>query len=182
VSLLTIAQAQALGAGIGLSDSDLQVVIDREEAELVRRFGANYAALTPVVETAHGGGRSIYLKRQVTSVTSIVECLYLGDTSPTTLTATDYYVWGQEGRIERVPYGTTAACRWGRVCTVTYTPVDDSDLRRMVLVELIRIATEQTTAGGGGVSGLGFSISDSGSSGWSRQREAQYARLGWLSR
>jgi hypothetical protein len=178
MSLLTIAQAQALGAGIGLSDADLQVVIDREEAELVRRFGANYVALTPVSETVHGEGKSIYLKRQIGSVSSIVEYIYLGDTAPATLVAADYYAWLDEGRIERID------ARWGRVVVVSYIPVDDSELRRMVLIELVRIATEQSTAGGS-VSGLSFSIGSSGDTtgaGWAAQREAQYARLGWLSR
>jgi hypothetical protein len=184
MSLLTVAQAQALGAGLALSSTDLQTIIDREEAELVRRFGAHYSA-SPLTETAHGGGHAIYLKRQIGAITSIVEYLYPGDTAPTTLVAADYYVWGQEGRIERLPYGTTAASCWGKVITVVYTPIDDSDLRRMVLIELLRIATEQTTSGGGGVAGLGFSVTaggDATGANWARQREAQYARLGWLSR
>jgi hypothetical protein len=185
MSLLTIAQAQALGVGLGLSDTDLQIILDREEAILVRMFGAVYTG-GAISETTQGGGRSIYLKRQITSVSSITEYLYPGDTAPATLVAADYFIWGSEGRIERVPYGTTAASRWGRVVTVSYIPTDDRDLWRQVLIELIRISTEQPASGGGSVSGLGFSVGASSSSGgadsYSAQRGAALARIGWLSR
>jgi hypothetical protein len=186
MSLLTIAQAHALGVGLSLTDADLQIILDREEAELVRRFGPVYVAATPISETVQGGGRSIYLKRGIGTVSSIVEYLYPGDTAPVTLVAADYFIWASEGRIERVPYGSTAANQWGKVVTVSYIPTDDRDLWRMVLIELVRIATEQTaTSGGGGVSGLGFSVRDGDTSAgadWGSLRGAQYARIGWLSR
>ena len=170
------AQAQAQGVGLGVDDATLASIIAREEAEIVRRFGANYPG--PMTETLAGGGRSLYLKRALTSVTTVVETLVLGDTVSTTLTTLDYYVWPDEGRLERL-YGC-----WGALVVVTYVPADDTDLRTSVLLELVRIATEQT-AGGGSVSGLGYSIASAGSSdgaAWARQRGAQYARLGWLSR
>lgn len=186
MSILTIAQAQALGIGLGLSDADLQTIIDREEAELVRLFGAVYTG-TAISETVHGGGRSIYLKRGVASVSSVTEYIYPGDTAPVVLTSQDYYLWPAEGRIERLPWGVKASTHWGNPITVSYIPTDDTALWRMVEAELVRIATEQTaTSGGGSVSGLGFSVSESGgassSSNWNNLRAAQYARIGWLSR
>lgn len=183
MSLLTIAQAQAVGVGLGLSDADLQVILDREEALLVRMFGAVYTGAA-IAETTQGGGRSIYLKRGIGTVASIIEYLYAGDTAPVTLIATDYFVWSSEGRIERVPYGTTAASRWGGVVTVSYIPTDDRDLWREVLIELVRISTEEPSAGGS-VAGLGFSVSAGGaraSSSASSSRGAALARIGWLSR
>lgn len=175
MSLLTPAQAQAQGVGLGLDDATLAGIIAAEEAEIVRRFGAN--APGPVVETLRGGGKSLYLKRALASVTSVVETLVLGDTVSTTLTTYDYYPWLPEGRLERLD------ALWGALVVVTYVPADDTSLRTSVLLELVRIATEQT-AGGGSVSGLGYSITSAGSadgSAWQRQRGAQYARLGWLS-
>lgn len=180
MSLLTIAQAQALGAGIGLSDADLQIILDREEAELVRQFGAVYTGAA-IAETLEVGERErfVYLPRQITSVSSVVEYFYPGDTAPATLVATDYFVWTKTGRIERV----STARYWGAVVTVSYIPIDDTALWRMVLVELVRIGTEQT-ATGGSVSGLGFTVSEGGGGGanWGNLRSAQYARIGWLSR
>lgn len=181
-SLLTPADLQALGIGLDLSTSALQSVIDAEEAELNRRFGT---VAGPIVESLKGGRKSLYLKRAVTSITSIVEYLYLGDIAPVALTTLDYYVWNDEGRIERVPWGSTASSCWGGLAVVTYVPTDDTSLRKSVLTELVRIGTEQPASSGTGesVAGLGFSVgkSVSGGSTFDTQRSAAYARLGWLS-
>ncbi len=175
-SLVSLADVRALSADGGLSDSDLQAVIDREEAELVRRFGAHAG---PLAETVRGGGCSLYLARAIDSVTSITEALYLGDPAPQTVSATDYYVWGSEGRIARL--AGAGVIRWGPVATVTYTPVDQTDLRKQVLIELVRLATAQDV--GGTVSGLGYRVTGAGSTdAWERARSREYARLGWLSR
>ena len=173
MSLVTVADVQALGADGGLSSSDLQTVIDREEAEFVRRYGANYpGSLTEIV---HGGGQSIYLKRAITTITSVVEYLWLGDTAPVTLTATDYYVWAAEGRLQRV----LTAGRWGHVVTVVYVPADDSTPRKQVLIELVRLAVEETNAAT--ISGLSFSISSGKSAtDWQAKREQLYGRLAFV--
>lgn len=175
MSLLTPAEVQAYGVGLALSTSDLQTVIDQEEAEIVRRFGSAAGART---ETVRGGASSIFLKRAISSVSAVSEYYYLGDTA-TALASTDYYVWGDEGRIERI----LTAGKWGALISVTYTPVDDTLLRKSVLLDLIRIATEQPTSGES-VSGLSFSIGASGgdTAGYIDQRAAAYARLGWYDR
>lgn len=177
MTLLTAADAQALGVGLGLDPALLQSIIDAEEAEIVRRFGVAAAGIT---EPTAPRGDSLYLRRPVASVMSITEYQYVGDPAPLTRVAADYFVWPSEGRIERA----AASLPWGRICTVVYMPADDSSLRKTVLLELTRIATEQDAAAGGSVSGLGYSIS--APSGVSAQtatqaRSAQYARLGWRS-
>lgn len=184
MSLLAPADVQALGIGLDLSDAALQSVIDAEEAEIVRRFGPNYPG--PQTETVRGRRvPSLYLKRAILSVTSVVEYLFLGDTNPTTLTAQDYFVWPDEGRLERISTGTYGAFHWGERAIVVYVPADDTSLRKSVLTELIRVSTEQAGSSGGGesVAGLGFSVgkSVSGGSTFDTQRSAAYARLGWLS-
>lgn len=179
MSLLTPAELQALGVGEGLSTSSLQALIDYEEAEIVRRFGAHTASITePVMPT----GRSLYLRRPVSSVTSITEYLYVGDPQPATRAAADYYVWGDEGRIERA----AASQGWGAVCVVVYTPADDQSLRKSVLIELVRLSAD-----GGGVAGGEETIQDAGgrvtfkaasSAEQVAARSAQYERLGrWMS-
>lgn len=181
MTLLTPAQAQARGVGLGVDDATLASIIAAEEAEIVRRFGAN--APGPVTETLAGGQQSLYLKRAIASVTSVAESLYLGDPAPQTLTSAGYVVWADEGRLQRI-YDFYGSVCWGPLVTVVYVPVDDTSLRTSVLAELVRIATEQT-AGSGQISGLGYSVSVGGAgdgADWQRQRGAQYARLGWLTR
>lgn len=181
MSLVTAADAQARGVGLDLSSPDLQTLLDREEAEIVRRFGANYGVGVTVSETVYPAGRSLYLKRRLTAVTSITEYLYPGDAAPTTRAAADYIIWGSEGRIER----SGASVGWGRVVTVVYTPADDTDLRREVLLDLVRASTETAASTAETIEGLGYRISG-GTAGGARAAEqaraAAYARLGgWLS-
>jgi hypothetical protein len=176
VSLISTDDVTRYGAGGGLADADLQIVIDAEEAELVRRFGAHSGSRA---ETLHGGGRSIYVRRPIASITSIVEYLYLGDAAPITLATADYYAWADEGRIERL-YGVyPGPAIWGPRVVVTYTPsTADLTLRKQVLIELVRIGVSQDT--GASVSGLGYSISGGpkDSQAWRSARESLYSRLG----
>jgi hypothetical protein len=172
MSLITPADVNALNAGGGLDDADLQTIIDREEAELVRRFGANYSA-SPITVTRPGGAKSIYLNRAIGAITSIAEYSYLGDTAPTTLTSADYFIWSDQGRIERL------SCHWGAYAVVVYTPVDDTELRKQVLIELVRVNANQTLAGK--VSGLGYTIEATQSAAsYKATREAQYGRLAFI--
>lgn len=133
MSLVSIAEARALVA-TGLTDDKLQAVIDREEQDVVEHFGAHYVdATTTVSETLPGSGKNLYLRRKVLSVDSITEDEEL-------LVAEDYRLWGNEGRIERLPRGST----WGDVIDVVYVPQDDTAQRKMILVELVRLALNRT--------------------------------------
>lgn len=164
--LITAAQAQARGVGLALSEAALQAIIDDEEAEMIRLHGAHGDGVTSVTEIARREGGSVFLRRSAVSVTSITQAEYPGGTA-TTLAATDRYTWLREGRIELYPASTPYASAYdaGKLITVIYVPVDDRALRRRVLLELVRIATEQPTASGGGkVSGLGFSVDEGGGS------------------
>lgn len=173
MSLITVAEIQALGADGGLTDEQLQFVIDREEAELVRRYGYPTGSRT---ETIDGYDRAVFTKRRISSVSAVTETYALGDTATTLTANTDYYVRAELGMIIRLP----EYIRWARLVTVTYTPVDDSNLRKQVLVELVRLTTNQDT--GSTISGLGYSISGGPKDtlAWQANRESLYARLAGL--
>jgi hypothetical protein len=157
-------------------DATIDAVLDREEAELVRRFGAHYVdADTPVEETLAGGRKHIYITRPLTSVESVAEAYVLGDAAMT-LAATDFYAWATEGKITRLPEGA----KWGRIVTVSYVPVDDNELRRQVLIELCRVALTQTALQSESQSdnGASYSYTVAGGGSWQQTREEQYRRLG----
>lgn len=118
-----------------LADEELQTVIDREEAEVVRLYGAHYVdSEMTVSETHEGGYLSLFVNRAISSVTEVVE-------DDTTLTEDeDYEVWAAQGRLLRLPVGAW----WGRVVTVTYVPADDNVLRKGVIIDLVRLALERT--------------------------------------
>jgi len=169
MSLLTADELRAL-VQTGLDDADLQRIIDREEAEVIAQYGAHYTdASTPVSEVVSGGGCNLFLKRRISAVSSIAEASTLGGTA-TTLTASQYYVWPGQGRITRLPEGTA----WGSQVTVSYVPADDRPLRRQVLIELVRLALEQTAMQSESVAGeYSYQAPD-----WETKRKRLLKRIG----
>jgi hypothetical protein len=134
VNLLTVDEARAL-VSTGMSDSDLLSVIEREEAWLVRAYGPHYTALLSVTETVAGRRmRNLYLRRPIATVTSV--------TADGTLIDSDQYrLWGDEGRIERLPYGSV----WGEEqIVVVYGPQDDNALRKSALIDLLRLTLSRS--------------------------------------
>lgn len=133
MSLVTLAEARAL-VNTGLSDGDLQVVIDRIEADITAKVGAPQtdAYATEVVKTMRGEGDNLFMPTEIYSVVSIVE-----DTA--TLTADQYQKWGG-GVIERLPMGTG----WGDRVVVTYKPADDRSVREGVIIDLLRLTLNRT--------------------------------------
>lgn len=168
MSLLTVATLRAQ-VNTGVDDTKLQTIIDREELEIVSRYGAHYVdGSTTISETVDGGSCSIYLKRRIGTVSSITEAQSLGGAT-TTLTSTQYVAYAGQGRIVRLSEGT----RWGRTVVVTYVPADDRPLRTQVLIELVRQALEQTAMAAESVAGeYSFTAPD-----WERQRRRLMKRL-----
>ena len=162
MSLITPTQARAQ-IKTALSDTDLQAIIDREDAAMVRLIGAHYTGVTQTItETLSGGMRNIYLRRRFTSVSSITE-------DGSTLTSDDWREWPDEGRIERLEEGKL----WGDVLLVVYKPADDNDEREAVLVELVRLAIEHTAMASENIAGeYSFSAPD-----WDLKRSELLARL-----
>ncbi len=150
MSLLSVAELKAQ-VRTSLSDADLQQVINREEADVIRLYGGHYVdASTTVSETLHGGSRNLYLRRGVTTVVGVTEYLTLEDTTGAALTTTEHHPWSAEGRIERLPSTAISqllgggGVRWGEAVTVVYVPADDNDLRKAVIIDLCRLALERT--------------------------------------
>lgn len=140
MSLVTPNEVRAL-IQTDKADAELQAVIDREEAEVVRLCGPHYVdALTTVTVRVPGGGPSIYLPCRLGSIVSVTESPLPG--SPGTVLAEneDYFAWAGQGRLERLPQGA----RWGSLVEVEYVPADDTEERKAVILELVRLALERT--------------------------------------
>ena len=167
MSLVTIADVRAL-VQTSLSNENLQSIIDREEFEIVERFGAHYAVTgeTPasVTETLEGDAkRNLYLRRRIASVSAIID-------DGATLTTSSYRLWGKQGRIERLPLGAA----WGDVVQVTYVPYDDNLTRKAVIIELVRIALNRTAMKSESVSGeYSYTAADN----WETERNKILRRL-----
>ncbi len=171
MSLLSVTEAREL-LKTGLNDAGLQRVIDREEAWIVRNFGAHYVDTnTTVVETLmlETAGESLFLRRVIASLSSIVE-------DGVTLAAADYRLWGGQGRVERLPAGT----RWlpRVVITVTYVPFNDNELRKEAVIDLARLALERTTMQSESIADeYSYTVAEGG---WDAQRAKVMRRLGFV--
>lgn len=151
-----------------LDDTDLQAIIDDEEAEVNRRFGQPGDGSTAVSETLAGGGGELFLSRPFVSISSVSERLSLSS-SDVMLTASDYLTWPEQGRITRMTTGRT----WGARVVVTYIPVDERPRRRQVLTELVRLTLQQTAMKSESVAGeYSYTAPD-----WDAARQALYQRL-----
>lgn len=165
-SLLTLSDARAL-IKTGLTDSQLEAVVDREDAELVRRFGAHYVnGSTSVQETLEASSKPcLFLRRPATSVVSITE-------DDTAVTSAEYRLWAGQGRVQRLPAGSL----WNGVVVVTYVPADDNDRRRAALIDLVRLAIERTAMTSESVAGeYSFQAPD-----WEAARAKVYRRMSFI--
>lgn len=135
MSLLTIAEARAL-ITTALDDIQLQAVIDREEAEVVRRLGAHGDGTSTITVELEGGSSDLFLNRTIASITSVRDRTATGTYE--TVASANYMHWSTQGRLQRLN-GT-----WKSVVEVVFAPVDDRSQRKQVIVELVRLALDQT--------------------------------------
>ena len=172
MSLITPTDVTAV-LSTDLDAAALQSIIDREEAEMVRCFGATADGVTTFTETFMLTGADIFTARPISSLSSISVVAYVG-ASPTTLATSQYYRVPPLNQIRISPFLTDS------FVTVTYVPANDQALRKQVLLDLVRLAMEQFSTSTGKVSGLGFSIERGGGASASDrnvQREQLYSRL-----
>lgn len=130
-SLVTPTEVKAL-VQTSLTDSELQTVIDREEAWLAGRIGALSGSRTETFYPTRGA-EPLFLRRPAPSVTVTDD----GD-------AVDL---GEDDGEYRLLYGGTVVHRintdWGDKVTVTYTPNDSAAVKTAV-IDLIRLRITDT--------------------------------------
>ena len=134
-SLVSIAEARALVRS-RLSDSDLQAVIDREEAWLAGKVGVLTGERTDTWQPGIGD-TPLYLPRRAESVV-------LTDDGESLVADTDYLFTPSTGMIRRIVgylYGSPSY--WQGTVTATWTPSDEAAVKRAV-IELVRGTVGET--------------------------------------
>ena len=111
----------------------VQRLIDSAEEEVLTRYGPHNAQ----VDFLRGGDMFLYTLRPVLLVTSIIETV--GETT-TSLTTNDWTSRSGGWILERDQNGTNSRRTWADWVTVTYTPENDDDRRKMVMIELVRVS------------------------------------------
>lgn len=161
-SLVSVDEAQAL-LNSSLSETDLQAVIDRAEAEITARIGEpqNDGGTVQIAKTLGGEGGELFLPSEIASVVSIVE-------DGATLTSDEYQIWGG-GVLERLPPGAG----WGSRIVVTYKPADDRPRRKTAIIDLVRLDLNRTALQAESVAGeYSYTASD-----WEVERKRILKRL-----
>lgn len=154
MTLLTAAEFRSQVA-TALDDFDLQRIIDREEADLINRFGAHGDGASSVTEYVDATGGDLFLGRPFTSIATI------DGAAP----GTAYTLIGPQGRV--------VGGSWRGTIAVVYVPRDDRSRRRAALVDLVRLAIQRTALKAENVAGeYSFQAPD-----WEAERAAVYRRL-----
>lgn len=132
-SLVAPAGVRAL-VNTGLTDENLQTVIDRVEAQVTQRIGAPQTneMATTLTKVFRGEGEYLFMPTEIYAVVSVTE-------DGSALTSDQYQTWAG-GVIERLPSDSN----WGDRMTVVYKPTDDRLVRAQVIVDLVRIVIERT--------------------------------------
>lgn len=130
--LLSVEEFRLL-ASSSLGDEALQLLLDAAEQAITARYGELGSA---VVETYDGGQTYLFLRQRADEVTSITETV---GTTETELDADDYRIRHDGLSILRLATGTNARSRWGGPVTVSYHPVDDTEERKRVQAELVKL-------------------------------------------
>jgi hypothetical protein len=131
MSLTSVAEVRAL-VKTPLSDADLQVVIDRIEAEITRRVGPPQDDEMTVTHTVigYGCGDTFFLPGEAAEIVSVEE-----DNQPLT---NDEYCYYAGGVLERLGW------QWLGLVKVVYRPVDDRAARKQAVIDLVRLTLQRT--------------------------------------
>lgn len=135
--LVSAAQFKAI-TPVSLADRDLDAVIERIEAEITAKIGAPYSAGLEITETLPGIGGELFLKRPVSAMVSVTEYdswITAEATSESLTQDDDYILWADQGVLQRINGRST----WDVKTVVVYTPKDDRDQRRQVIIDLVRV-------------------------------------------
>ena len=139
MSLVTIAEVEALVPS-GVDALSLQTVIDRVEAEITEKIGAEYVVDLEITETLEGGCEHVFVKRPISAIVSVTDYQNLTDSSGTALTAAQtYHAWNDRGQITRL-----GGSNFGQKVIVIYTPKDQRDKRKAVIIDLVRLELSRT--------------------------------------
>jgi hypothetical protein len=137
MSTLTLGEARSM-IDTDLNDVALQLMIDDAEAEIAERAGS---LASQVDEFKEELTNILVLSRKAASISSVVEKDGTGGSyTSTALAATDYWLRQNTRILERLSSGTNPRQFWGDVVIVTYVPQDDTTRRKIVTVDLIKLA------------------------------------------
>jgi len=124
-----------------LKDAAVQRLIDDAESEIDERIGQ----LATGTDTFEGDilATALFLSRRAKTITTATEEIRSGGGYQTTvLDPTDYKLRYEGRQIERLTSGVNPRSTWGDIVTVVYVPEDDTNRRKRVAVDLVKLAAQ----------------------------------------
>lgn len=163
----------------GLTDAQLETVVDRVEDYITDQIGEPYSEGVTITETVSGGGKNLFLKRPVSSVSSVTEYSQLSDQTGASLEEnTQFYLWPDQGRLERIGGIWGSEGKWGRMVEVTYVPQDQTKKRKQVIIDLVRLELSRTAMFQESVGG---EYSYTAPANWEKERQRIMKRICFVS-
>ncbi len=155
-----------------LSSEAIQAVIDREETELIHRFGPHSIIdgttdQALVIERVEGRSASVFVDRPFDTVVAILTSSN-GFIDSDVVNTDGYRTFPDEGRIARI--GTI----WEQEVEVRYFATDLDNIRKSALIDLCRIAIERQAFRRESVAG---EYSYTSPPNWEQERESIYGRV-----
>lgn len=171
MSLITPGDLQDL-VQTDLSTDAIQGVIDREETELLFRFGPHSridGTTNPalVTERMEGGQASVFVDRPFDTVVAILVSSN-GFIDSAVVNADGYRTFPDEGRIVRI------SGNWESEVEVRYFATDLDNVRKSALIDLCRIAIDRQAFRRESIAG---EYSYTSPPNWEQERESIYGRL-----
>lgn len=124
-----------------LTDPELQLLIDEANAAVIAQHGPHADPLAPITVIRDGHRRTLDFVRPIDDGETVTITETVG-TDDTTLAADDWRLRNRGRTLERLDTGTNARFEWGRVVSVTYTPVNDGNERQEAIIKLVQLAVE----------------------------------------
>lgn len=132
-----------------LDDTELGLLIDEANQEIINRFGSHANPASPVTEVLEGQRRKIVVNRPINTAYPITVTEYYDyigfvvGGSTYVLATNDFRVW-PPSTLERRQDGVsgTPGDLWGDRVEVEYVPVNDGDQREEVIIKLVMLAIE----------------------------------------
>lgn len=138
MSLLTVTELRE-HFETDLKDEAIQRLIDDAEDEIEQKIGQLQTQSEYIRDV--GICTLLFLRRKASSISTVVEEVKVADGSyETTTLSSDDYRLVSDMQIERLADGTNPRTLWGDNVSLVYIPKDDASRRKVVTVDLVKLA------------------------------------------
>jgi hypothetical protein len=157
-----------------LGDPELQELIAEADAEIVRRYGlaaGDESGDESITVTFAGGSSSLFPARPISNAQD-VEVVEIDGDIEIELDPSDYRLWHNGRRVERLGTGPNARTRWASLVEITYVPSNNTLQRDEVILKLVKLSLDYEGVTRDSIDGYSTTFAD-----FTKERESLLASL-----